>query len=141
MGKKKIETFELITNKNARNITYGKRYKGLIKKAMELSMLCNQQIHLSIYDESKEKMVIYSSSENVTLKEISERVARNEKPDDNLFEHYLDRDYHLFEDNKIQHVDKNHTHLGGKRLLHFKNKLPIARNTEKSQSKNELITK
>ena len=65
MGKKKIENFELITNKNARNITYGKRYKGLIKKAMELSMLCDQQIYLSIYDETKKKLVIYSSTEKI----------------------------------------------------------------------------
>ena len=40
MGKKKIEKFEVIENNNARNITYRKRYKVLIKKAMELSILC-----------------------------------------------------------------------------------------------------
>jgi len=112
MGKKKIEIFELIQNKNARNITYGKRYKGLIKKAMELSMLCDQQIHLSIYDESKGKMVIYSSKENITTESIQNRIDSCEGPNDEQFEHYLNIDYNLFEDNKIQHVDKDKTFLG-----------------------------
>ena len=104
-------------------------------------MLCNQQIHLSIYDEKKDKMVIYSSSESITMEQISERVAKNEKPGDELFEHYLDRDYHLFEDNKIQHVDKNHTHLGKKRLYSLKNKSAIVKSTEKSQPANKITTK
>jgi hypothetical protein len=45
---------------------------------MELSMLCDQQIFLSIYDETKEKLVIYSSKENVDIKFIGKSIEKNE---------------------------------------------------------------
>ena len=40
MGKRKYFTFERIEDNNARNITYIKRTKGIMKKAIELSLLC-----------------------------------------------------------------------------------------------------
>lgn len=66
MGKKKIEQFINIENLSIRNVTYCKRKRGLIKKAMELSMLCDQHISIVIFDKSKQKMVVYSSSEDFT---------------------------------------------------------------------------
>jgi len=40
MGKQKITEFKLLKDKTARNVTYCKRKKGIIKKAMELSIYC-----------------------------------------------------------------------------------------------------
>ena len=53
MGKKKLETIDKIADKNSRNVTYCKRKRGLIKKAIELSRLCDQQIYLIIFDKEK----------------------------------------------------------------------------------------
>ena len=34
-----------------RNVTYCKRKKGIIKKAMEVSILCGQEVLVVLYDE------------------------------------------------------------------------------------------
>ena len=70
MGKKKMENVTYIQNKSLRNVTYCKRKRGLIKKAMELSMLCDQFISIVIYDRVKDKMVVYNSSDEFTLKTV-----------------------------------------------------------------------
>ena len=68
MGKKKLEAIEKITNKNQRNVTYCKRKRGLIKKAIELSKLCEQYIFLVIFDVEKQKLVQYNSSPDFCAK-------------------------------------------------------------------------
>ena len=68
MGKKKITSMNTIENPINRNVTYCKRKKGLLKKAMEISLLCNQQVFLVIYDHIKEKMVTYKSNADFNLK-------------------------------------------------------------------------
>ena len=68
MGKKKLEAIEKITNKNQRNVTYCKRKRGLIKKAIELSKLCEQYIFLVIFDVEKQKLVQYNSSSDFCAK-------------------------------------------------------------------------
>lgn len=68
MGKKKLEAIEKINNKNQRNVTYCKRKRGLIKKAIELSKLCDQYIFLVIFDVEKQKLVQYNSSPDFCAK-------------------------------------------------------------------------
>ena len=62
MGKKKYEFIEKIDQTNSRNITYYKRIKGLVKKCIELSVLCDQEIFLFVADEEKQKVLHYGSS-------------------------------------------------------------------------------
>lgn len=63
MGRNKIK-IEKIKNERIRQVTFYKRKKGLLKKAMELSVLCGVKVLLSIVDKN-EKVTIYSS-ENET---------------------------------------------------------------------------
>ncbi|KAL2343476.1 hypothetical protein Fmac_004761 [Flemingia macrophylla] len=48
MGKKTLE-IKRIENKSARQITFSKRRNGLMKKAMELSVLCDAQVAVVIF--------------------------------------------------------------------------------------------
>ena len=70
MGKKKIDNIKFIDNKNHRNVTYSKRKKGLIKKAIELSSLCGQDVFLIIFDREKQKLVEYKSAIEFSSKKI-----------------------------------------------------------------------
>jgi hypothetical protein len=45
MGRKKVE-LKRIENKSSRQVTFSKRRNGLIKKAHELSVLCDVQVAL-----------------------------------------------------------------------------------------------
>lgn len=53
MGKKKIDVTDLIESPSRRAVTYSKRKRGLIKKAIELSTLCGQDMFIAIFDKKK----------------------------------------------------------------------------------------
>ena len=91
MGKKKIEVFAKIADKNSRNVTYNKRKKGLIKKAMELSILCEQDVYLAIFDKEKNKFVLYTSKEDFTTIKIDKLYTKYENEENH--EHYVNEDY------------------------------------------------
>ena len=58
MGRKKISR-AFIEDENVRKITYRKRMRGLIKKAMELSSLCRVGLSMVIYDSQDLSVVKY----------------------------------------------------------------------------------
>ena len=70
MGKRKLQNMDKIKNETTRKITYCKRKKGLLKKAIELSKLCDQICFLYIYDRKTKQAVHYASDQGVDLIEI-----------------------------------------------------------------------
>ena len=67
MGRKKI-SMQKIKDEKIRNITYYKRRRGLLKKAMELSLLCDIDVIVGIYPKqqiSQNHSLIFCSMNNV----------------------------------------------------------------------------
>ncbi|KAG0168437.1 Myocyte-specific enhancer factor 2D [Apophysomyces sp. BC1034] len=62
MGRKKIK-IQLIKDDRNRQVTFHKRKLGLMKKAYELSVLCNCDIALIIFNNSNNKLVQYASND------------------------------------------------------------------------------
>ena len=70
MGKRKYSNIDHIDDNNARNITYIKRAKGIIKKAIELSLLCDQKVFMYIYDPDKRRVIHFHSHPELDLLDI-----------------------------------------------------------------------
>ena len=68
MGKRKIQIQQL-SNEKTRQLTLAKRKKGLIKKALELAILCNADVFIEVAGEDKET-TIFSSSDLKSMSEI-----------------------------------------------------------------------
>ena len=65
MGRNKI-LIQKIKDERIRNITYYKRKKGLVKKAMELSLLCDADILVCVYPKhiAYRQLLIFSTTNN-----------------------------------------------------------------------------
>jgi hypothetical protein len=54
----------------ARSLAYNKRKRGIIRKAIELSEFCGQEIFMVIFDRDKKRLVEFSSSTQFSLRTI-----------------------------------------------------------------------
>jgi len=87
MGRNKIK-IERIPNDKLRQITLLKRKRGVLKKAMELSLLCEAKVLLIIYDDFEKKSIFYSSEEDA--KSFANEYFEQQKPNT---ENFTNRDY------------------------------------------------
>ncbi|CAH8360074.1 unnamed protein product [Eruca vesicaria subsp. sativa] len=75
-----------IENATSRQVTFSKRRNGLLKKAFELSVLCDAEVALIIFSPSSKLYEFSSSSISKTIERYQKRVkeiGNNHKRDDN----------------------------------------------------------
>lgn len=70
MGKKKYESISRIDNSNSRNITWVKRMKGIVKKGIELSVLCDQDVFVFVRDKLRNRVVHFQSDPELRLESL-----------------------------------------------------------------------
>lgn len=83
--RKRIDKIRKIENLSHRKVTYCKRKKGLLKKAIELSLLCDLKMFVFIYDKNQRRVIHYASDASQDLLEIFN--------EENQREYYTNRDY------------------------------------------------
>ena len=67
MGRRRLEKMDAIQDVNVRQVTYCKRKKGLLKKSIELSLLCDVEVFVHIYDKNNKRCVHYASDSTLPL--------------------------------------------------------------------------
>ncbi|KAF9409591.1 Myocyte-specific enhancer factor 2D [Podila epigama] len=104
MGRKKIQIKTILDERN-RQVTFQKRRFGLMKKAMELSVLCDCQIGLIIFN-SNNKLVQYSSHD------IDSILLRYTEYNDSC-ETYTNKEFAAVTGNKDEEEDDDGISAGG----------------------------
>jgi hypothetical protein len=100
MGKNKLTHYDTIKDKHAKNITFSKRKKGVIKKAMEISHLCEQDVFVALYNRENKKLVLYQSTPDFTPLKINEIIV-NRDFNQRLYEEHSNLDFQSKEKMKI----------------------------------------
>ncbi|CAL5213808.1 unnamed protein product [Lathyrus oleraceus] len=114
MGSKKIE-IKLVKNKEARNITFSKRRKGLYKKASDLFVLCGARVGLLGFSPGGKPFAFGSPSFQVVidkyLYEGGNEPFENGEIDNLNQEHgALKKEIHV-EGKKMEEIEKGKVHI------------------------------
>ena len=73
IGLQKIEDYE------SQRVSLVKRRKGIVKKCIELNIICQQDVFLVIFDRQKQKLLEYRSDPDMDLKLVSHLLDNNQK--------------------------------------------------------------
>jgi hypothetical protein len=76
---RKSHDLNKIPNDASRYVTFCKRKRGLLKKAIELSKLCDQHIYIVIFDEQKQRLVELQSTLDFTAPKVYQLTNPNLK--------------------------------------------------------------
>ncbi|KAL2334566.1 hypothetical protein Fmac_015779 [Flemingia macrophylla] len=122
MGRGRV-VLERIENKINRQVTFSKRRSGLLKKAFELSVLCDAEIALIIFS-SRGKLFQYSSTDVNKIIERYRQCRYCKSQADNSLEHEAQSSYHEFLKlrAKYESLERTQRHFQGEELepLSFK---------------------
>ena len=100
MGKKKIDKLKRIEGNLQRNVAFCKRKRGFLKKAIELSSLCDQQILIVIYDKGRDRLVQFSSDSEFQFSAAYKAIRNiqvNGKDSQDNYEKFTNDDYENLE--------------------------------------------
>ncbi|XP_010492156.1 PREDICTED: agamous-like MADS-box protein AGL15 isoform X1 [Camelina sativa] len=119
MGRGKIE-IKRIENANSRQVTFSKRRAGLLKKAHELSVLCDAEVAVIVFSKSGKLFEFSSSGMKKTLSRYGNYQSSSDSKAENLQEDDC-KEVDLLKD-EISQLQKKHLQLQGKGLniLSFK---------------------
>ena len=126
MGKRKIKNYDTIQDRHVKNITFSKRKKGVIKKAMELSYLCGQDVILAFFNKDNKKLVLYQSTSDFTPLKLNEILFKREF-NDKLYEEHTNLDSQTNDRYKPQTFDLVPGYLKSLQLLNVREKGPPKR--------------
>ena len=97
MAKRKIDKSKKIQDKTQRYVAFCKRRRGFLKKAIELSRLCDQRIFMIIHDPEKDKAIQFTSDRDFNVQEAYSTARRIYKADRSNFEVFDNADYDKFQ--------------------------------------------
>ncbi|MED6207446.1 MADS-box transcription factor [Stylosanthes scabra] len=135
MGRGRV-VLERIENKINRQVTFSKRRSGLLKKAFELSVLCDAEVALIIFS-SRGKLFQYSSSDISRIIERYRQCRYNKLSNSgNLFDQQSQNLYQEFLKLKVKYesLERTQRHFQGEELepLGMKELMNLEKQVEKT---------
>ncbi|KAF1884745.1 hypothetical protein Lal_00028631 [Lupinus albus] len=117
MGRGRV-ILERIENKISRQVTFSKRRSGLMKKAFELSLLCDAEVALIIFS-GRGKLHQYSSTDiNKIIEKYRQCCYNKLQASGDLLEHEPQSQYHEFLRLKVKHecLERSQRNFQGEEL-------------------------